>query len=320
MAEMMQNLYLEVTNACLHACTTCPHGTHNRVSVPYFTPINLLCNTVEIAMRNKHVRSVTLSGGEPLMHPDIVRICALLTQMGVQITMLSNLQLLAAKNMGEALYHAAPHMIIVTALHSSDATPHDIITRCPGSHAAAVRSIDMLVSLHMRVILKVILSINTCRCLKDIMTFAYERWGHEVRFNLCGLDLCGANTDTIRSTPVDYSQEGKMIEEALDAAEKNYGELLPRYVNITEYPLCYVDPYFWKLFSSRRNSSHMTAYIKENSFLTADALRVENSCDIHALVCSNCLVAPVCPGFWHSVYRVQGEKCVRPYTPEHNLQ
>lgn len=313
MADMTQNLYLEVTNACVHACSTCPHGTHNRIEIPYFTPVDLLCDTVKTAVREKHVGSVTLSGGEPLLHPNIVEICARLTQMGLQITMLSNLQLLAERNLGEPLQHAAPRMTIVTALHSADPVPHDAVTRHPGSHSAAVRSIDKLVSLHMRVILKVILSVNTCRRLKSIMDFAYERWGTAVRFNLCGLDLCGADAETIRSTPVDYAQEGRMIEEALDLAEKRYGESLPRYVNITEYPLCYIDPYFWKLFVSRRNASHMTAYIKENSFLRADALRAESSCDAHALACGECAAAPVCPGFWHSVYRVRGEDCVRPY-------
>ena len=311
MAAMRENLYLEVTDACMHACLTCPHGSHRAAGQPYFTPVEEACATAARAMAEQGVRSVTLSGGEPLTHPDIAALCARLREMGLHITLLSNLQLLTERNLGEALRAAAPDMTVVTALHSMDAGPHDAVTRHPGSHAAALRAIDELQRLRMDTVIKVILSLRTCERLDDILSGAFRRWGRGVRFNLCGMDLCGADAEAVAQTPVDYRREGPLICAALDGAEQRYGGELPRFLTISEYPLCFLDPYFWKL--TRRGSARMTAYIGGAGLQTAEALRAESTCAPHAAACAACAARPLCPGLWHSVYRLQGEGCVRPW-------
>ena len=245
---MAENLYFEVTNACMHACATCPHGSQNKKSSVYFTPVDDLIKIVSDAMEKKNIRSVTISGGEPLLHPNIVEIVSKLESMGLHITMLSNLQILVSSGLAERLVQAAPHMTIVTALHSVDPEIHDNITNHPGSFSAALAGIDELSKLHMDVVIKVILSLRTCRELSAIGHLLLKRWGKSVRINLCGLDLCGLRNDDIMKYPVNMPQEGPLIEQFLDDVSSIYGEQVQRYISITEYPLCWIDPYFWKLF------------------------------------------------------------------------
>lgn len=308
---MPENLYLEVTDACTHACMTCPHGAQHPDRKVYFTPVEEIITTVEEAMARKGVASITISGGEPLMHPNIVEIVSRLSGMGLQITMLTNLYQLVRRGLAEPLAAAAPRMSIVTALHSTDAAVHDGITGRPGSHEAALAGIDALYKLRMNVVVKVILSVETCKALPAIFDMIVSRWQRGVQLNLCGLDLCGTAPSNLDLVPVNYKLEGELLESFLDKAEKYYGDSMHRFITLSEYPLCWIDPYFWKL--SRNGSSRMTAYIDGDRMSTSDWLRPESTCDHHPQGCRECIAAPLCPGVWHSVYRIYGSSVVRPY-------
>ena len=309
--EMAQNLYLEVTDTCMHACTTCPRGIQDPHRSGYFVPIDNLARIVTGAIEQENIRSVTLSGGEPLLHPNIVNIVSLLNEMGLQITMLSNLQALSDRGLANELANASPKMTIVTALHSAEAKFHDEITNHPGSYAAAITGISELHEFHMDVVIKVILSMRTCQELSAITRMALERWGKGVRFNLCGLDLCGMKAEDILDFPINFQQEGQLIEQYLAAVSSVYENQLEHYVSITEYPLCWIDRKFWNLF--HQGSFGTQAYIQQGHIKTAASLRMQNTCACHARKCLKCLAKPVCAGIWWSVYNVYSEYCVKPH-------
>ncbi len=308
---MNRNLYLEMTNVCMHNCETCPKGSGQRTDPPFFTPVEEVLRLAAEEMELRGTRTVTLSGGEPLLHPQIVEIVSGLHAMGMRITMLTNLQRLAEKGLGAPLKAADPSLQIVTALHSHDPLRHDAVTRYPGSHAAALRSVDELVSLGMGVTVKIILSMNTCRDLIPIFEMCRERWGRGIRLNLCGLDLCGSDARVREITPVNYRAEGELIDRFMDDAEAFYGPELGKYISISEYPLCFIDPVFWSLV--HRPSEGRTAYVDRGGISTSDSLRLESTCAPHARPCRTCAAAPLCPGLWYSVYRQYGDEAVRPW-------
>lgn len=303
---MGRNIYIELTNTCTHSCDTCPHGREQQAGKSFFTPLE------EIVSRIKETGAeyVTLSGGEPMMHPQIMEIIDTLAKMNVRITLLSNLYLLEKKDLADRLVPYAKVLTIVTALHSAEPSAHDAITNTPGSFEAQCSSIDALVKRRMNVIIKVILSLHTCERLDDILTLVQNRWGKYIRFNLCGMDLCGADEAAVRSTPVDFQKEGELLEEFLDRAEKWYWSDLKFFVSISEYPLCHVDPYYWNLFSKGVYGN--TVYVQDGLARFSKTLRTESTCAPHASACRECMVSSLCPGFWHSIYRIYGESAVTP--------
>ena len=108
-----------------------------------------------------------------------------------------------------------------------------------------------------------------------------------------------------------FSEEAVLIDDFLSEAELYYKDELDRYIQITEYPLCCIDPYFWKLV--RRGATNAAAHITNHKLSTTVESKKENQCYPHAQSCNKCKVKPICPGVWYSVYQYYGEQLVRPY-------
>jgi MoaA/NifB/PqqE/SkfB family radical SAM enzyme len=88
------------------------------------------------------VEWVVLSGGEPLMHSDLFRFCALLRERGIRITLLST---------GLLFERFAARIVdsIDDAIVSLDGPPpiHDRIRRVPGAFALMARGIEAILRL-----------------------------------------------------------------------------------------------------------------------------------------------------------------------------
>jgi Fe-coproporphyrin III synthase len=81
------------------------------------------------ALRNLHVRQVLLTGGEPLMHPDLWGLCAALRPLAARITLLSN-GLLLARHAQEIVRWCRE---VIVSLDGPRGT-HDAIRGVPGAY------------------------------------------------------------------------------------------------------------------------------------------------------------------------------------------
>jgi radical SAM protein with 4Fe4S-binding SPASM domain len=93
--------------------------------------------------------SLTLSGGEPLMHSQFVTLLAHAMEYDLSITLLSNLTLL--NNAIRNLLVRAHISTVSVSLYSMDATVHDAVTRRHGSHKRTMRAIEQLIEDNVRV-------------------------------------------------------------------------------------------------------------------------------------------------------------------------
>jgi radical SAM protein with 4Fe4S-binding SPASM domain len=97
----LQTLIFEVTQRCNHACLHCYnvwHGPEGIEPEPAY-PRGELDTAQTLALLAKaldetHCRHVTLTGGEPLLRPDLSHILDLLRERGVMATIISNGRLL----------------------------------------------------------------------------------------------------------------------------------------------------------------------------------------------------------------------------------
>lgn len=307
----MSNMYIEVSDTCMYHCVTCPKGKHAYLAKSDYITAAEVIDKIRSAQQHTRIDSVTLSGGEPLLNPNIFDILAKISALSLPITLLSNLYLVVPNHMAAKLRAAAPRLTVVAALHSSKAEEHDRITGLPGSFAHTTAAISALLEQGISVTVKVILDDETCRSMMDIFQFVQLHWGKHVRLNLCGLDLCGLTDDERRKVLLHYPTQAAQLETFLSAAEHYYGDTLQDHVVISEYPLCCVDPYFWKLV--HKTQTNLTAYIRDNTLLTSEHLRKESTCFPHAEKCRSCLAEAFCPGIWYSVYALYGEELVTPY-------
>jgi len=123
----LRSLQIELTSRCNERCVHCyiPDEKKN-LDMETSLLFNLLdqCHKIEIP-------ALTISGGEPLLHPDVVPFLYKAIEYGFFISVFSNLTML--NNEIITVLKKARIRIVQTSLYSVDPIIHDAITKLPGS-------------------------------------------------------------------------------------------------------------------------------------------------------------------------------------------
>jgi mycofactocin biosynthetic radical S-adenosylmethionine protein MftC len=101
-------------------------------------------------LADMNVLSVTLSGGEPLAHPDFFRIGALARELGFVVRVKSNGHALRG-DLARRLRDEVDPFVIETSLHGAQAATHDRQTRVPGSFVRLIENLHEMLALGLRV-------------------------------------------------------------------------------------------------------------------------------------------------------------------------
>jgi len=125
--EFLRSIHIEIADACNERCMHCyiPNEHKNNV-------INsaLFYRIIEEG-RKMNIIHVTLSGGEPLLHKDILGFLKRCRKLELSVNVLSNLTLLTDNIISEMKKNAL--LSVQASLYSMDAAVHDSITKLNGS-------------------------------------------------------------------------------------------------------------------------------------------------------------------------------------------
>jgi radical SAM protein with 4Fe4S-binding SPASM domain len=171
---------------------------------------------------------LTLSGGEPLMHPDFALICRYARKLDFSINILSNLTLLKSEHI--ALFKEINPSLIQTSLYSMDSTEHNIITKLPGSHKKTLTALESLFAADIPVQI-------SC----PVMRTNFHSYRHVVEW--AKAHRCKAQTDFIMMARTDFSTGNLNVRLTLDETEflirdilevdDDYDALLSMHKNVT---------------------------------------------------------------------------------------
>mgnify|MGYP005848012517 CR=1 FL=1 len=134
----VENLYLEVTRRCNEKCKHC-YIPQNQRSKGDFISLEDAKNFIDQA-KELGIWELTITGGEPFLHPKIIEILRYARERGVIIAILSNLTVLKDKHI-EVLKEIYPSHIQVS-LYSLNPDVHDAITCLKGSHQKTIAAIE----------------------------------------------------------------------------------------------------------------------------------------------------------------------------------
>lgn len=125
--EFLRSIHIEIADACNERCVHCyiPNECKNNVM-----DSTLFYRIVEEG-RKMNIIHVTLSGGEPLLHKDIIGFLKKCRELELSVNVLSNLTLLTDDIISEMKKN--PLLSVQVSLYSMNATVHDSITRLNGS-------------------------------------------------------------------------------------------------------------------------------------------------------------------------------------------
>lgn len=125
--DFLRSIHIEIADACNERCVHCyiPNERKNNAIDPA-----LFYRLIEEG-RKMNIIHVTLSGGEPLLHKDILGFLKRCRELDLSVNVLSNLTLLTDDILSEMKKN--PFLSVQVSLYSMDATVHDSITKLSGS-------------------------------------------------------------------------------------------------------------------------------------------------------------------------------------------
>ena len=132
-------IYLSLSNSCNYKCPCCPCSDHNiESSVTY----EAVADKISKEAAGPRPPAVTLSGGEPTIHPDFLAIMKLLYENRIPVTILTNSSRLTDADFNQRLlkaYPATKNISIITTLYNVDPMQHHAETGVLIRFLAAIR-------------------------------------------------------------------------------------------------------------------------------------------------------------------------------------
>lgn len=131
----LTHLHIEIVSQCNERCVHCyiPHALKNDMMDK-----NLFYNILEQAMDMK-VLNLTISGGEPMIHPSFVDFLKKSNEYNFSVNILSNLTMLSDEILNEIKKN--PLISIQTSIYSMNPEIHDAITCRQGSWLETIESV-----------------------------------------------------------------------------------------------------------------------------------------------------------------------------------
>lgn len=168
----LTNIYIEITSKCNERCMHCyiPHEKKvNHMQTDLFYSILNQC-------RDMKLLHLTLTGGEPMLHPNFlgfIRECRL---YNMSVNVLSNLTLLNDEIIEEMRTNSL--LSVQVSLYSMDPNIHDTITRMEGSCELTKNSIMKLVENDIPLQISCTIMKQNKDCYMDVVHWAKK---HDVR-------------------------------------------------------------------------------------------------------------------------------------------
>ncbi len=302
------SMYLALGYRCNHHCYFCPCGKDKGTPAAETAGIY---EALEHGIIQNGVRYVTLSGGEPTIHPDFSNILRRCIQLGAEVTVLTNGDRLHDREFALRCFEGVDprHVSVISAIHSLESQLHDRVTGVSGSFERTLLGLKNVRSLQIPVTVKQCVSAWNYSSLPEFVDFIFREYGPYASMTICGMDFCGMSLEETASVAVGYKEMGPYIERMLDLVEelRNKYNAFPRF-SVCDLPLCAVDPYYWRFYtkSSRRTLEQYSAPSAGDSKI-GSTYHVTNDCDTYFQACSNCATNDWCPGVWQTAFKYFGE-------------
>ncbi|MDO4340836.1 MAG: radical SAM protein [Eubacteriales bacterium] len=305
----MNSSYLAVGYECNHNCMCCPLTTYDRLHRRLdFEEIRERIGLIGGDSTKNHI---VLSGGEPMLHPDFLKILEYLQNTGFYVTVLSN----SSQCRNEAFVRSIKDVMpekkfdIVTAIHSSIPARHDKITGTQGSLLETLEGLDHLVEYGIPVTIKHIFNQISLPSLYDTFCYLEAHYPPNVSFQFCTMDYSGRAGKNIEKLFVSMDEIQKPFERVLDYLEKRMEK--NREISVIESPLCLTDPYYWKYYNVA--SGGLNTYIAPNTDDKKAEYNVKSECGSFFAPCRDCSVQGWCAGTWRSAYQYRQSGLLRPF-------
>jgi len=162
----LKNLHIEITSKCNERCCHCYLPHDNKVS---HMDSDLFYRILDQCEKMKLLH-VTLTGGEPMLHPNIISFLKKCKEYNLSVNVLSNLTLLSDDLIEEMKSNRL--LCVQVSLYSMDHKIHDSITQVNGSFENTLKSIKKLIKNNIPLQISCPIMKQNRNSYKDVLTWA----------------------------------------------------------------------------------------------------------------------------------------------------
>lgn len=186
------------------------------------------------AFRNQGVEAITLTGGEPTLRKDFIKIVRHAARLGMFIGIQTNGRLLSYMKQAEIFAHTGAHFVV--SVHGSSSEVHDSITGVAGSFQQTEQGIHNLLSLGCSV------SVNCVISRKNMGDLVETAWHfHSIgvnRINFVFPQITGNALLFFDEVVPRFPELKSGITALIDFADRRRGTLNLKFHN---FPLCTIN-------------------------------------------------------------------------------
>jgi len=208
------SVHLELTYACRWRCVFCYNARHHDLAG--LSGDDWIGTLDEL--RSLGTLWVTLTGGDPVEHPEFLRIAQAARDRAFGLRIFTNGALVDV-SMAGSIARLNP-LSVELSIHGATATTHDLATRRAGSFAELTTAVEHLVGSGVRVVLKTPVTRLNEDTIDDIAAFAAR---HDVELRL---DVTLSPRDDGNPSPLGYRTSSSGAERVY-ARLRAAGELRP---------------------------------------------------------------------------------------------
>lgn len=231
----LEQVILEVTQACNHACVHCynywfaeraPVNAAGALSRREILPL------IRAIRQASRLKGVALSGGEPLLRPDLPDLATDLVDEGLRVTVITNSRLLTERRV-----NAFPReLLFELTLFSAEAAVHDRIAGRPGAFQRVIEAAVAVRKRQAGLALSCVVSRLNLAGLEQTLELAVALGPDGIALNRVNL---AAHTLPVADQLVPSTEE---LRQALDTAERVACRAATTFAVSVPVPPCLVDP------------------------------------------------------------------------------
>jgi MoaA/NifB/PqqE/SkfB family radical SAM enzyme len=270
---------------------------------------------IDRAMEESGVENILLSGGEPTISKDFLKLLEYIKAKGLHISLLSNGLKFASKRYLQKFIDVtgSENIEITTAIHSHIPEKHDRLTQLPNSFHKSLEGLHNIIEAGILTSVKYNIIRYTYREMPGYIDWLYETFPDKVSFLLCNIDITGVALKNKELIGVTFEESAPFLEQALDKVIAFRQKGRKRNVKVFTTPLCTLDPYYWGFVNNQTKDTLAALRVPSEDPIN-DRLFLEIGSDSGPMFepCFQCALQEPCPGTWKKTGELFGDSIFKP--------
>jgi MoaA/NifB/PqqE/SkfB family radical SAM enzyme len=301
--KVQKDSYLVLGYVCNQRCTCCPCSKESQ-NGSFVSRKNLDLSIKRIIETG--ITDVTLSGGEPTLHPDFINIVKSLLDSGIAVHILTNAEKFYNDEFRNCFLDVVQNrpLSITTTFHDHVAAEHEKQNGVLGSFNRSLSALRYLDDAKINLSIKHCITRKNYTTVTEFLQFFVNQLSSLVEFQLWGIDYSGLTKPEANEFYEDYAKIKPYLNSALNWFEiDNPNE--NQIITVNNIPLCACDFKYWSMFSPP-NEKRLW------NFTSGFDYQLQYNSGAITKLCNTCPVKRFCRGTYFSAFEYFGDSIVSP--------